>query len=420
MITLNKINLRRGQHLLLEEVQWTIFHKQRIGLIGANGSGKSSLFSMLLGQIQPDSGELELPRKLKIAHVAQETPAYAKSALDYVLEGDTELKQLEQALQVAEVENDGAQIAIIHARMGEIGAYSAPARAAQLLNGLGFNKSEQQQPVSDFSGGWRVRLNLAKALIAYSDILLLDEPTNHLDLDAIIWLENWLRHYTGTLLLISHDREFLDNIVDHVAHIEHKNLKLYAGNYSDFEKQRAIVWSNYWDNFKQQIVRNYFLELNAAWTNHDLSKVRHLISDRLYEANSFWMALYKQNGWNNRLDDLKIQNIELVKIELDKYYETITVRVFASCFDYTEDTHRKIIGGSKKNRRAYTEYWTFARRAGVEKTEVVFNLNACPQCGAAADKMGQSAICEYCGSKISTGEFSWVLFLITQDENYCG
>lgn len=239
MITLNKINLRRGQHLLLKEIQWTIFHKQRIGLIGANGSGKSSLFAMLLSQIQPDSGELELPRRLKIAHVAQETPASTKSALAYVLEGDTELTQLELALQTAEQNNDGTQIAILHARMGEIDAYTAPARAAQLLNGLGFNKTEQQQTVSDFSGGWRVRLNLAKALISRSDILLLDEPTNHLDLDAIIWLENWLRHYKGTLLLISHDREFLDNIVDHIVHIDHKTLKLYTGNYSDFEKQRA-------------------------------------------------------------------------------------------------------------------------------------------------------------------------------------
>ncbi len=239
MITLNKINLRRGQHLLLEEVQWTIFHKQRIGLIGANGSGKSSLFAMLLGHIQPDSGELELPRRLKIAHVAQETPAYSKSALGYVLDGDEELKQLEHDLQLAEENNNGEHIAMLHARMSEIDAYSAPARAAQLLNGLGFNKIEQEQAVSDFSGGWRVRLNLARALISHSDILLLDEPTNHLDLDAIIWLENWLRNYKGTLLLISHDREFLDNIVNHIAHIDHKNLKLYTGNYSNFEKQRV-------------------------------------------------------------------------------------------------------------------------------------------------------------------------------------
>lgn len=239
MITLNKINLRRGPHLLLENVQWTIFHKQRIGLIGANGSGKSSLFAMLLGQVQPDSGDLELPRKLSIGHVAQETPAYTKSALEYVLDGDKELRELEEQLMTAEAADDGTLIAILHARMGEIDAYTASARAGQLLHGLGFNKYEQQQPVSDFSGGWRVRLNLAKALISRSDILLLDEPTNHLDLDAIIWLENWLRNYKGTLLIISHDREFLDNIVDHIAHIDQKALKLYTGNYSTFEKQRA-------------------------------------------------------------------------------------------------------------------------------------------------------------------------------------
>jgi hypothetical protein len=190
---------------------------------------------------------------------------------------------------------------------------------------------------------------------------------------------------------------------------------------ANFEKQRAIIWSDYWINFKQQIVQNYFVELNTAWTNHDLTKVRHLVSDRLYEANSFWMALYKKQQWNNRLDDLKISDIQLVKIELDIYYETITVRVFASCFDYTQDKQNKIIGGSNKKRRDYSEYWTFARRAGVEQTEESpFNINSCPQCGAPADKMGQTAICEYCGSKISTGKFSWVLFLITQDEVYLG
>jgi len=187
-----------------------------------------------------------------------------------------------------------------------------------------------------------------------------------------------------------------------------------------FEKQRTIVWSDYWNTFKQQIVQPYFLELNAAWTNHNLTKVRHLISDRLYDANSFWMELYSHYRFNNRLDDLKIQDIQLVKIELDKYYETITVRVFASCFDYTEDSNHKIIAGSNKKRRVYSEYWTFARRAGIEQNETGFDLNSCPQCGAHADKMGQSAICEYCGSKISTGQFSWVLFLITQDENYRG
>jgi hypothetical protein len=217
------------------------------------------------------------------------------------------------------------------------------------------------------------------------------------------------------------------NTNDLVAYSEEQGTDLQTLNsptllqeIADFEKQRAVIWADYWDNFKQQIVQNYFIALNAAWTNHDLSKVRHLVSDRLYEANSFWMALYKQQHWNNRLDDLKISDSQLVKIELDSYYETLTVRVFASCFDYTEDNNHKIIGGSNKKRRAYSEYWTFARRSGVEKTESAFNLNSCPQCGAPADKMGQTAICEYCGSKISTGQFSWVLFLITQDEAYFG
>ncbi len=239
MITLKNVSLRRGTRVLLKEVNWTIYHKQRIGLIGENGSGKTSLFSLLLGELETDTGELELPRRLKFAHVAQETPAYEKSALDFVLEGDSELQSLQDALRIAEDKDDGHQIAHLHARLGEIDAYTAPSRAAQLLNGLGFSQKEQEQRVSEFSGGWRVRLNLAKALMARGDILLLDEPTNHLDLDAVIWLEKWLLDYPGTLLLISHDRDFLDRVVDHIAHISHQILKLYTGNYSSFEKQRV-------------------------------------------------------------------------------------------------------------------------------------------------------------------------------------
>jgi ATP-binding cassette subfamily F protein 3 len=239
MITLQNITLRRGKHILLQNINWTIYAKQRIGIIGANGSGKTSLFSMLLGDLQADQGNLEIPRQLKLSHVAQETPAYVKSALEYVLEGDIELQTLQQDLLLAEQKDDGYHIAVLHARLGEIDAYTAPARAAQLLNGLGFNHLEQQKSVSGFSGGWRVRLNLAKALMCRSDILLLDEPTNHLDLDAVLWLENWLTYYPGTLLLISHDRDFLDHVVDHIAHLTQQQLKLYAGNYSVFEKQLA-------------------------------------------------------------------------------------------------------------------------------------------------------------------------------------
>lgn len=239
MITLMNIVLRRGPHVLLKEVNWTIFHKQRIGIIGENGSGKSSLFSMILGELQADQGHFEMPKQLRLSHVAQETPGYAKSALEFVLDGDVELRTLEQELSQAEEKNDGHLIATLHARLGEIDAYTAKARAAQLLSGLGFSFTEQQKSVSDFSGGWRVRLNLAKALMCRSDVLLLDEPTNHLDLDAVLWLENWLSHYTGTILLISHDREFLDHTVDHIAHLYQQQLKLYTGNYSTFEKLRA-------------------------------------------------------------------------------------------------------------------------------------------------------------------------------------
>jgi ATP-binding cassette subfamily F protein 3 len=239
MITLQNVTLRRGTTVLLKNVNWTIYHKQHIGITGANGTGKSSLFSLFLNQLQVDQGELEIPRQLSIAHVAQETPAYAQSALDYVLDGDRELRDLERQLEIAEQENDGLRMGHIHEQLSSIDAYTAPARAAQLLAGLGFNHQEQQQPVSDFSGGWRMRLNLGQALMCRSDVLLLDEPTNHLDLDAVIWLEQWLIKYPGTLLLISHDREFLDQTVDHIANIANQQLTLYTGNYSTFEKTRA-------------------------------------------------------------------------------------------------------------------------------------------------------------------------------------
>jgi ATP-binding cassette subfamily F protein 3 len=239
MITLSNITLRRGPNILLEDVNWTIYHKQHIGIIGANGCGKTSLFAMLLKQLQADSGEFDLPKQLRIGHVAQETPALSMPALDFVLAGDVELLTLQAELSAAEQANDGGKIGTLHQRLSDIEGYSATARAAQLLDGLGFQHAEHQKPVSAFSGGWRVRLNLAQTLMSRADILLLDEPTNHLDLDAVLWLEQWLKKYAGTLLIISHDRDFLDAIVDHIAHIENKHLKVYAGNYSAFEKQLA-------------------------------------------------------------------------------------------------------------------------------------------------------------------------------------
>ena len=210
-----------------------------MGLTGANGAGKSSLFALLRGEMHVESGSLEMPASWVVAHVAQETPALPVSAIDFVLDGDVELRAVEKALVEAETNHQGERIGELHQRLTDIDGYSAKARAAELLNGLGFSQQNLLQPVSTFSGGWRVRLNLARALMCRSDLLLLDEPTNHLDLDAVIWLEGWLQSYRGTLLLISHDRDFLDAIVNHIAHIEQQTLTLYRGGYSDFERQRA-------------------------------------------------------------------------------------------------------------------------------------------------------------------------------------
>lgn len=211
----------------------------KVGLTGANGTGKSSLFAMLRGELHAENGDFEMPASWVVAHVAQETPALAVPAIEFVLDGDAELREIETALAKAEANHQGELIAELHQRLSDVDGYSAKARASELLNGLGFSQASMQQPVATFSGGWRVRLNLARALMCRSDLLLLDEPTNHLDLDAVIWLESWLQTYRGTLFLISHDRDFLDAIVNHIAHIEQQTLTLYRGGYSDFERQRA-------------------------------------------------------------------------------------------------------------------------------------------------------------------------------------
>lgn len=239
MIQFKSLTLTRGVKVLVEEASFQLHPGHKVGLTGANGAGKSSIFAMLRGDLHPEHGELEMPPNWVIAHVAQETPALSQEAIEFTLDGDVELRTIEAALVEAEAKHEGEKIGELHARFSEIGGYSARARAAELLDGLGFKNVDLKRLVSDFSGGWRVRLNLARALMCRSDLLLLDEPTNHLDLDAVIWLETWLKDYRGTLVLISHDRDFLDAIVNHIAHIEQKRLTLYKGGYSDFERQRA-------------------------------------------------------------------------------------------------------------------------------------------------------------------------------------
>ncbi|OIO54264.1 MAG: ABC transporter ATP-binding protein [Alphaproteobacteria bacterium CG_4_10_14_0_2_um_filter_63_37] len=239
MIELRNLELRIQGRPLLDKAS-VIFHPGwKVGVVGRNGCGKSTLFKLLLGQFHEEGGEVRLPAKRNIAHVAQETPSTAQAALDYVLDGDVELRELERSIAAAEQSGDGAAIAGLHSLMAAIDGYAAKARAAKILSGLGFAGDAIERPVADFSGGWRMRLNLARALVCRSDLLLLDEPTNHLDLDAVIWLETWLRHYPGTLLLISHDRDLLDRVVDHVAHFFETKLTLYTGNYGDFERMRA-------------------------------------------------------------------------------------------------------------------------------------------------------------------------------------
>ncbi|WP_239374024.1 ATP-binding cassette domain-containing protein [Snodgrassella gandavensis] len=239
MIEIKNLSLQRGSKQLLHNASLTIYPGQRIGLIGKNGTGKSSLFALLEGKISHDSGDIRLPKHWQLATVKQETPALNTPALEYVLQGDGELQELQQLLQQAEACNDGLKQAEYHARLDEIGAYSAPARAAKLLNGLGFSQHEQQQPVKSFSGGWRMRLNLAQALMCRTDLLLLDEPTNHLDLETVLWLEQHLASLNTTQIIISHDRDFLNATTTQTVELAQQQLTLYGGNYDFYQQERA-------------------------------------------------------------------------------------------------------------------------------------------------------------------------------------
>lgn len=273
MIQLQNISVQRGTKFLLDAADLTIYPGQKVGLIGANGTGKSTLFQLLLGKLHSDTGTLDIPKQWRVAHMAQEVGHTTRSALDYVLDGDNELRRLEQEITTAlqDPEHNGEKLAHLYSDMENIHAYTAPSRAQQLLNGLGFAAGDDKRPVSDFSGGWRIRLNLAQALMCPSDLLLLDEPTNHLDLDATLWLEEWLKRYPGTLIIISHDRDFLDNIVDRIVNIEKQKLDNYSGNYSAFERQRAEKLAQQQASFEKQQeriahVENYIRRFRAQAT----------------------------------------------------------------------------------------------------------------------------------------------------------
>ena len=255
MITLEEISLQRGSKFLLEQAS-AVFHPgQKIALIGANGTGKSSLFQLLLGQLSADDGTASIPQQWRIAHMAQEVATTERNALDYIIDGDQQLRAIEAEMQQAEQSDNHEKLAILHEQLDTIDGYNAKVRAEQLMLGLGFQLRDINKSANSFSGGWRIRLNLAQALMSPSDLLLLDEPTNHLDLDAELWLEQWLQRYQGSLLLISHDRDFIDSVCEGIVHIEHKRLNTYKGNYSAFERQRAERLAQQQANYEKQQVR---------------------------------------------------------------------------------------------------------------------------------------------------------------------
>ncbi|AHE66492.1 ABC-F family ATP-binding cassette domain-containing protein [Legionella oakridgensis] len=261
MLTLRQITLSRGNKQLLTEASVSLYEKQKVGLVGHNGCGKSSVFDLILGRLIPDSGECQLNQHLRISHLSQQLPDGHERALEFVLAGDEAYQSLQQRLLKAEKTGDDAEVLVCHDLMRQMEGYSKPAQAAAIMAGLGFSTKDQQASINEFSGGWRMRLNLARCLMKPADLLLLDEPTNHLDMEAIFWLEKWLKQYPGTVILISHDREFLDGFVTHILHIEQQTLTLYRGDYSCFEQTRA-----------QQ------LELQQAQYEKQQQKISHMMA----------------------------------------------------------------------------------------------------------------------------------------------
>ena len=252
MIQLSNITLRHGPEPLLEDASATIYPGHKVGLIGANGSGKTSLFNLLLGRLSVDGGEVSMPVDWTVAHMAQEITELERPAIEYVIDGDERLRAAERQVEQAEAGGNGEAIGEAHTLLADVGGYTARARAGSLLSGLGFAAESHEDPVGRFSGGWRIRMSLARALMSPSDLLLLDEPTNHLDMETVVWLEDWLKRYDGTLILISHDRDFIDAVVESVIHIENRQLNSYTGGYSDFERQRAERLANQQATFEKQ------------------------------------------------------------------------------------------------------------------------------------------------------------------------
>ncbi|MBT3798119.1 MAG: ATP-binding cassette domain-containing protein [Porticoccaceae bacterium] len=274
MISLTDVEMRRGTKVLLSEAELTVHPGQHIGIIGANGSGKSSLFKLLLGEVTPDSGNFAIPLQWRIAHMAQELATSERNVLDFVLDGDPALRKIEQMVEQALASGADHELADAYEKMDGINGFDAHYRAEQLLHGLGFHQSEVGRPVNSFSGGWRIRLNLAQSLMSPSDLLLLDEPTNHLDLDATLWLESWLKSYSGTLLIISHDRDFLDNVVSRIVHIKHQKSIMYKGNYSAFERVRSERLALQQASYEKQQKRKKDVEAFVARFRYKASKAK--------------------------------------------------------------------------------------------------------------------------------------------------
>ena len=252
MLALSQLSLRRGTKLVLDRATVTLQPGEKIGLVGRNGAGKSSLFGLVAGRLQADAGEFSMPPRWRIAEVAQDMPETSDGATDFVLEGDTQLAEAEAALAAAEAADDGHAMGEAHQAIAEAGGFDARPRAQAMLMGLGFKSAELDAPVDSFSGGWRMRLQLARALMCPAELMLLDEPTNHLDLDALVWLEAWLQRYTGTMIVISHDREFLDAVTQVTVHLDETKLLRYTGNYTAFEEMRAIRISQAQASFSKQ------------------------------------------------------------------------------------------------------------------------------------------------------------------------